>query len=296
MKKTPIFTLLFSLLPAAIHAAPGTGPFADQYFSRDEPRLTAQERAAIAIGKKWQEGQNVKPYQGTNGSINWPYLPGKQYPVMCAVLHVCDVALQAGEKVNGVNVGDPRYTIEPAVTGSGAEQVVHLILKPLDVGLDTTLVLTTNRRTYHFRLRSSRSHLMPFMSFTYPEDAMTKWKTIRAREAQTREQRTMPKTGEYLGDLDFDYAIDGAARWKPIRVYNDGSKTIIQMPPAMRQSEAPALLVLRKEGGPFHEPETHMVNYRVQGDRYIVDTIFDKAVLVSGVGSSQDKVTITKGR
>jgi len=33
----------------------------------------------------------------------------------------------------------------------------------------------------------------------------------------------------------------------------------------------------------------------VQGDRYIVDTIFDKAILVSGVGSSQDKVTITRG-
>ncbi|TXH83454.1 MAG: P-type conjugative transfer protein TrbG, partial [Thauera aminoaromatica] len=35
-------------------------------------------------------------------------------------------------------------------------------------------------------------------------------------------------------------------------------------------------------------------NYRVQGDRYIVDTIFDKAILIAGVGRSQDRVTITR--
>jgi type IV secretion system protein VirB9 len=39
-----------------------------------------------------------------------------------------------------------------------------------------------------------------------------------------------------------------------------------------------------------------MVNYRIQGDRYIVDTIFDKAILIAGVGGSQDKVTIVKGK
>jgi type IV secretion system protein VirB9 len=211
------------------------------------------------------------------------------------VLQVCDVALQPGENVNGMNVGDPRYTVEPAVTGSGAGQVLHLILKPLDVGLDTTLVLTTDRRTYHFRLRSSRSALMPFVSFTYPEDAMAKWDAIKAHEVKVRKDNTIPQTGEYLGNLDFNYTVSGSTRWKPTRVYNDGRKTIIEMPSTMQQSEAPALLVVRKDGGLFTDAETQMVNYRVQGDRYIVDTIFDKAILVSGVGSSQDKVTITRG-
>ncbi|OLL27276.1 P-type conjugative transfer protein TrbG [Burkholderia sp. SRS-W-2-2016] len=295
MKKTLISALILGMVPMVALAAPGTDPLADQYFSKNEPKLTPQELAAVAIGKKWQEGQDVKPFQGSDGSINWPYLPGKQYPVMCAVLQVCDIALQPGENVNGMNVGDPRYTVEPAVTGSGASQVLHLILKPLDVGLDTTLVLTTDRRTYHFRLRSSRSQLMPFVSFTYPEDAMAKWDAIKAREVKVRQDNTIPQTGEYLGNLDFNYTVSGSTRWKPVRVYNDGRKTIIEMPSTMQQSEAPALLVVRKDGGLFTDAETQMVNYRVQGDRYIVDTIFDKAILVSGVGSSQDKVTITRG-
>lgn len=38
-----------------------------------------------------------------------------------------------------------------------------------------------------------------------------------------------------------------------------------------------------------------MVNYRLQGDRYIVDALFDKAMLIAGVGSRQRRVTITRG-
>jgi type IV secretion system protein TrbG len=136
---------------------------------------------------------------------------------------------------------------------------------------------------------------MPFVSFTYPETAMAKWDAIKAREAQVRQENTIPETGEYLGNLNFNYTVNGSARWKPVRVYNDGRKTIIEMPSTMQQTEAPALLVVRKDGGLFTDAETQMVNYRVQGNRYIVDSIFDKAILVSGVGSSQDKVTITRG-
>ena len=53
---------------------------------------------------------------------------------------------------------------------------------------------------------------------------------------------------------------------------------------------------MRKDGGVFIDDETVMVNYRVQGDRYIVDSVFDKAILIAGVGSSQDRVTIQRGK
>ena len=96
--------------------------------------------------------------------------------------------------------------------------------------------------------------------------------------------------------LSFAYEVSGSAAWKPVRVYNDGRKTIIQMPSTMAQTEAPALLVVRKDGGVFIDDETVMVNYRVQGDRYIVDSVFDKAILIAGVGSSQDRVTIQRGK
>ena len=216
--------------------------------------------------------------------------------MVCAVLQVCDVELQPGEQVNNLNVGDPRFTVEPAISGVGAAEVQHLIIKPLDVGLATSLVVTTNRRTYHLRLRSHRTQFMPRVGFTYAEDALAKWDAIKTREVKEQQERTIPTTGEYLGDLSFSYEVSGSATWKPVRVYNDGSKTIIQMPSAMAQTEAPTLLLVRKEGGLLTEDETAIVNYRVQGDRYIVDAVFDKAILIAGVGSSQDRVTIIKGK
>ena len=54
------------------------------------------------------------------------------------------------------------------------------------------------------------------------------------------------------------------------------------------------VLVVRKDGDLFSDEENILVNYRVQGARYIVDTVFDKAILIAGVGSSQDRVTITR--
>jgi len=277
--------------------APTSDDPADAYFDRKNPRLTAQDKEALAIAQRWEKGAatGIKPFAGPAGAVRFIY-GVQQASVVCAVLQVCDIALQPGEQVNNLHVGDPRFTVEPAVSGAGATEVQHLILKPLDVGLQTNLVITTSRRTYHIRLSSHRTEFMPQVSFTYPEDALAKWDVVRAREKKERQERTIPETGEYLGDLNFKYEVSGTAPWKPVRVFNDGVKTVIQMPAAMAQTEAPTLLVVRKEGGWFSSDETVMVNYRLQGHRYIVDTVFDKAILIAGVGRDQDRVTITRGK
>lgn len=282
---------------AKASAKPASDDPADAYFDRKNPRLTAQDKEALAIAQRWQTAaaNGVKPVAGAAGAVRFIY-GVQQASVVCAVLQVCDVALQAGEQVNNLHVGDPRFTVEPAVSGAGATEVQHLILKPLDVGLQTNLVVTTSRRTYHIKLSSHRTNFMPQVSFTYPEDAAAKWDAVRTRERKEQQERTIPQTGEYLGDLNFQYQVTGSAPWKPLRVFNDGVKTVIQMPAGMAQTEAPALLVVRKEGGWFSSNETVMVNYRIQGDRYIVDTVFDKAILIAGVGRDQDRITITKGK
>jgi len=123
----------------SIQAAPGDD-IADKYFSKNNPRLTAQEKAAIAIAKRWEAGtaNAIKPVAGANGAIN--FLFGAQQPsIVCAVLQVCDVSLQAGEQVNSINLGDTaRWTVEPAITGTGSTETQHLIIKPMDVGLETS--------------------------------------------------------------------------------------------------------------------------------------------------------------
>jgi P-type conjugative transfer protein TrbG len=281
------------LIPVAAYAAPPEN-LDDKYFSAKDPDLTDQEKAGLAIGKDWKavNGKGLKPTAGPDGSVS--FLFGASQPsIVCAVMQVCDIELQAGEQVNSIHLGDAaRWTVEPAITGYADNEVQHLIIKPMDVNLNTSLIVTTNRRTYHLRLRSTHSNYMPRVTFVYMEEAIKKLEMAKATRDQEHEKKVIPETGEYLGNLDFHYLIEGSTSWKPVRVYNDGKKTILEMPASMAGSEAPTLLIIR--GGAFHDDEQVMVNYRVQNDRYIVDSLFDKAILIAGVGDSQDRVTITK--
>jgi type IV secretion system protein VirB9 len=249
----------------------------------------------VTIGNRWRAASatGIKPVAGTDGTVQ--FLFGSTQPsVVCAVLQVCDIELQPGEAISNFNAGDQvRWRIEPARSGSHEGEVEHVMVKPLDVGLRTSLIITTDRRTYYLQLVSHRTEYMPRVSFSYPDDAAKKWTEFQARNREVREDRA----GAALDRLDFDYEISGDAAWKPVRVFSDGSKTVLQMPDTISQTEAPSLLVLRGEDGllPWGaKAEEVIVNYRVQGNRYVVDGIPDKMILLAGAGPHQTKVVITK--
>ncbi|EKC4924970.1 TrbG/VirB9 family P-type conjugative transfer protein, partial [Campylobacter coli] len=84
------------------------------------------------------------------------------------------------------------------------------------------------------------------------------------------------------------YSVEGNAPFKPLRIYNDGIKTYIQMPKNLKFYEAPALMILDSSN------EKQIVNYRLKYDTFIVDRLFNKAILLSNVGSKQEKIKITK--
>jgi len=294
MKHT-IISAALALAPALSFAA-SPADLADAYFPASEVKLNPQEKASLEIAKRFDAGAgaDIKPVALQDGSIQFAY--GVTRPtVICAVLQVCDIELQAGEQVLSLQVGDTRFNLEPAITYLAGEEVQHVLVKATDVALDTSLVIMTDRRSYHMRLRSHRSEYMPRVVFSYPGEIQKQFEAKRAKVEAKRQEQTLPATGEYLGNLNFNYQVSGDAPWKPLRVYNDGQKTIIQVPAAIAQTEAPALMVLRG-GGFFSDPEQVIVNYRLQGDRYIVDMVFDKAVLIAGVGGGQDSVTITRGK
>lgn len=270
----------------------------NQYLGNAPVSLSSEEKAALDLATKWQKGNNraSNVTVGPDGSIRFLYGAG-QPTVVCAVLQLCDIELQPGETVsaNGVHVGDGvRWLVEPSFATKDGLDTLHVVVKPTDADLETALVINTSRRSYHIRLKSHHADYMPRVGFVYPEETTAKWDMMRKAREKEITANTIPETGEYLGNLDFNYRLSGKAPWTPVRVFNDGKKTIIQMPEEMGQTEAPVLLVVRKEGGMFSDDETVLVNYRLSGDRYIVDAIFDRAVLVAGVGSDQDRVLIER--
>ena len=76
--------------------------------------------------------------------------------VVCAPLRVCMIELQAGEKLEGEpQIGDSvRWNIAPALYGNGEQTTPIIVLKPQMAGLDTNLLITTDRRAYYLRLIS----------------------------------------------------------------------------------------------------------------------------------------------
>ncbi len=75
-------------------------------------------------------------------------------------------------------------------------------------------------------------------------------------------------------------------------MYNDGVKTIIQFPKTIFLAK-PNPSGCGKEGGLFSKDETQQVNLRTQGDRTIVDGLFDKAYIGNWRRFEPEKVTIT---
>lgn len=252
--------------------------------------LTAKEEQQVKESQRWVSGQFIKttPALAEDGSVR--FLFGAHSPtIVCAVLQLCDIGLEVGEQMLNVNLGDNvRWGVTAALSGAGSTERQHLIIKPRAIGLETTLIVSTDRRVYHMKLKSTKDKYMASVSFTYPEDQQREISNFIQSQRKT-DQREVLETGQRTTNLNFNYNIHGNTAWTPLRVYDDGQQTFIQMPKSLQNQDAPIVLVVEKTG------ENGLVNYRIVEDRYIIDGLFNEVVLVSGVGRKQEKTTIKRG-
>jgi len=264
--------------------------------------LNAAAVSAAEVSRQWETGV-ATPTPGADGRV--VYIFGQGMPVMvCAPLRVCAIELQAGEHLeNQPQIGDSRrWEITPVLSGSGLDETPLLIVKPIEAGLETDLIVSTDRRTYVFRLISDPTRFVSRLAFQYPGEDAAKWAAFEIRQAaakrdaeavaeQAREKDkragVVPMAENALDNLYFDYKLNGDAAYRPQQVFDDGLHTYLIYPNDGRFRELPTLLI--QVNG-----KSELVNFRVDGSRYIVDRLFDKAILVVGVGKKQTRVTITR--
>ena len=251
--------------------------------------LPTGAKDALAVSQAWMaEAQTPAP--GKDGRVLYTYGGGLP-TLVCAPLRVCVIELEPGERIlGGPQIGDSiRWLIAPASAGAGDTATAMIVVKPKAAGLDTNLLVTTDRRAYYLRLISKPEEYLARIAFSYPENELMKWKAHAAEEADRRRreaERIAPVTA--IEDLYFDYRVLGDGPIKPRRVFDDGKKTFIQMSAMVEQRELPALVVIGG-GGP------EMVNYRVKDSTYIVDRIFDRGALILGAGKKAERVEIIRG-
>jgi len=210
----------------------------------------------------------------------YPYTPGSLYQVYTSPSQVTDIALEKGEALTSVSAGDTeRWTVGDTVSGSGANEQVHILVKPMAPQLSTNAVITTTKRTYYLDLKSFADTYMAAVSWRYPHDAIRQIKS-RVLDKPRVTQASFKKANLDFDaeELRFDYSIKGdTPNWRPTRVFDDGQKIYIEFPEGLAVSEAPPLFIT--DGG---DKMGKLVNYRVKDGFYIVDRLFDFAELRLG--------------
>jgi type IV secretion system protein VirB9 len=254
--------------------------------------LNAKERTSAQMAAVWRNHTD-RPARGEDGVLRWTF--GASLPsVVCSPLQVCDVALQAGEVVNSIHLGDKvRWMVLPAVAGGGADRTTHLIIKPSDAGLISSILVFTDKRTYSIKLISTQTQWTPLTAFNYPDSAANAWANYGAT-VEASANTSAASSSSSPADLDMDYTVSGDASWRPVHVYALAGKTYIQFPDAMKYGSAPALVGLANDGGWFTSPSEQMLRYRINGNRYVVDGVLERAKLIAGVGRGQTKVEIRR--
>src|SRR5260370_30376239 len=148
-----------SVPPLMLGPTPSVGPRTKEvprdFVVKRDVALTATAQEAVDVSRQWQNGQDI-PAPGKDGRVVYAY--GAGMPIMvCSPLHICVIELQPGEKILGEpQIGDSvRWEVSPAAAGRGWGAMPLIGLRPLQAGLDTTMVLPTDRRAYYLPLQSN---------------------------------------------------------------------------------------------------------------------------------------------
>jgi type IV secretion system protein TrbG len=249
---------------------------------------------AVRVSESWRVAHTT-PAAGADGRVLYAYGAGLPI-IVCAPLRVCIIELQAGEHITGEpQIGDSvRWNVSPAMYGQGEGITSVIVLKPQEPGLDTNLLITTDRRAYYLRLVSKPQDYIARAAFSYPEEENAeRWQqhllAQRAQAEETKRDAHLLPAMITADKLNFDYRVSGGTEEaRPLRVFDDGAKTYIQMRPGIQNREAPVLLVVGSDR------KGEITNYRVREQTYIVDRLFGRARLVLGAGKKAQKVEITR--
>lgn len=254
--------------------------------------------------------------------------------VVCALLELTDLAFEKGESILSVQLGDSvRWNIESAISGSANDSVEHLIVKPLEAGLKTSMLITTDRRTYHIRLKSTEADFMPAVVFSYPnslklpskkhygndsylqytsnyesnEDhndysetnsSLKNYSSVQnvSYEGNSRPALNIAATyNDSTKRRNYNYSVDGDSKIIPQNVYDDGKRTFIVMNNPINSSYLPVLQEISSESFLFFgEDKTNTINFTFFDNTFVVDGIYSHLRLISKNGEEKQSADVVR--
>lgn len=254
--------------------------------------------------------------------------------VVCALLELTDLAFEKGESILSVQLGDSvRWNIESAISGSANDSVEHLIVKSLEAGLKTSMLITTDRRTYHIRLKSTEADFMPAVVFSYPnslklpskkhygddsylqytsnydsnEDhndysetnsSLKNYSSVQNVSYEGNSRPALNVAATYNDSpqrRNYNYSVDGDSKIIPQNVYDDGKRTFIVMNNPINSSYLPVLQEISSESFLFFgEDKTNTINFTYFDNTFVVDGIYSHLRLISKNGEEKQSADVVR--
>ncbi len=209
-------------------------------------------------------------------TTTFPYNANSQPVIECRPLRVTEISLQPGEEVKSVAAGDTERWIVTTAEG-------RVLVKSKAPGIATNLIILTDHHSYSLGLKAGRNY-MPRVGFYYPSEVLAAEQERKHALDKAAEAQAPPA----LAKLNFGYSVTGPdVPWKPVQVFDDGARVYVEMPENLMASDAPSLMVASNG-------KDALVNYQVKDRYYLVDRLFNQAVLVSGTGVDRKEVSIKR--
>lgn len=246
-----------------------------------DPLARDNVQKGLPAAKAAIDGALRMPEKYSGAKMLYDYDERFVYEIYCKPYHITDIELEPGEEVwEAPFVSEPDvWQIGAGVSKKGSLDVQHFFLKPSYSKLVSNMIIITNRRIYHLSLRSYKDDYMAMVQWNYPQSMPY----VTAKSENANNVKTV-LAGSYPEFLSFDYKIKYSPFKKPafipIRIYDDGAKTYIEVDEQVLHGQLPAL---------FSE-DKNIINYRVKNNLFIVDELITKATL----RLNKDKVIIEK--
>lgn len=257
-------------------------PIEEKDAKTDKPQLTGKDAVKASTNSAAQIPSDFK-----NGTMYYDFDNDFTYEIYCQPYRVTDLILEPGEQViempflSEVSV----WEIGAGVSRSNGVDVQHFFIKPAYSGLETSFIIITDKRVYHFMLKSFKDCYMTQVRFKYPNTMPFTIKTEAMQEIQkshsTVAEEPFTVDPKYLSfDYKMQYSFFKKPYWLPERVYDDGKRTYIIMDETVLHMASPVLF--------NHKDER--INYFVDKNLLVINELIEKVTLQIG----KEKVTIKK--
>lgn len=247
------------------------------------------------------------PLTGDTRLVQFTYDEDNTFLVLSKPKAVTHLQFATDEMLQSVAAGDTaQWELTPTKNRK------NLFIKPKFEGIETSMTVITDKRTYQFVLRSTsdgkkwyqRVSWLYSSSLVLEQDALLESQPnaplpaalpepvapggIRPLQSKVNPPPVNQGGGGAstlkLDSLRFTYKVDGEAAFKPTQVFDDGKFTYLRMPQDVQ--ELPALFAV------IEGQEYSLVNYTVDGSYIVAQRLLDSAVLK--LGKTEVRVTKVK--